>query len=102
MGVRLRGGWKEVSKSGIIRAGGDAMSRTVTVSDEVYGRLEVEARRRGLSEIPALLEVLLLPPGEFERRQELGRRIEAFQNRMAAKYGVMPDSAELIREDRDR
>jgi hypothetical protein len=78
------------------------MSRTVTVSDDVYARLEAETRRRGLGGVPDLLEVLLLPPGELERRQELGRRIEAFRDRMAAKYGVMPDSTDLIREDRER
>jgi hypothetical protein len=78
------------------------MSQTVTVSDDVYTRLEAEARRRGLGGVPDLLEVLLLPPGELERRQELGRRIDAFRERMAAKYGVMPDSTDLIREDRER
>lgn len=39
---------------------------------------------------------------ELERRREVGRRIEALRRRIFVEQGEMPDSADLIREDRAR
>jgi hypothetical protein len=39
---------------------------------------------------------------ELRRRREVGRRIEALRQRIFAEQGEMPDSIELIREDRAR
>ena len=36
------------------------------------------------------------------KRREVVQRIKEFREQMFAKYGEMPDSAELIREDRER
>lgn len=38
----------------------------------------------------------------LSRRQEVVQRIDALWERLFAKYGEMPDSVELIREDRAR
>lgn len=76
------------------------MSQTLTISEELYHRLEAEARLRGLS-IEQLLEEWEYRESEIKRRQEAGRRINALYQKMAVKYGKMPDSAELVREDRD-
>jgi len=73
----------------------------ITISDEVYARLETEARRRGLDSIEQLLEQWPTPESESLRRQELVQQIDDLRNRLLAKYGEMPDSVELLREDRD-
>jgi hypothetical protein len=75
--------------------------QTLTISEEFYHRLAAEARLRGLS-IEQLLEDWERKESELRRREEAGRRIDAIFERMAAKYGEMPDSAELVREDRER
>lgn len=86
------------------------MSRTITVSDGLYKRLEAEARARGLEGIAQLLEQVYLPgleqepptEEELRRRREAVDHITALQERLSKTYGMMPDSVELIREDRER
>ncbi len=84
----------------------DAMSRTLTISDELYARLDAQARQQRVS-----IEDLLLSwqgQGEDEAAVELRwrrsavARIEATRAELAAHYGGMPDSVELVREDRAR
>jgi hypothetical protein len=60
-----------------------------------------EAQLRGIS-VEELLDEWERKDSEIRRRQEVGREIDEIFERMAAKYAVMPDSAELIREDRER
>ena len=86
------------------------MSRTITVPDHVYDRLEAEARARGLKSIEQLLEQLPLARAEcdpltdeeLKRRHEVVARTVALQEELSRKYGMMPDSVDLIREDRER
>jgi hypothetical protein len=86
------------------------MSRTITVSDHTYERLEGEARARGLTSIEQLLEQWPLRRMEHEplteeelrRRRETVDRTIALQKRLSKTYGMMPDSVDLIREDRER
>lgn len=78
------------------------MSRTITISNELYAKLEAEARMRGLSSIEQLLEKLQDSETELLRRKEVVREIDDLRNRLLAKYGDMPDSVELLREDRAR
>jgi len=75
--------------------------QTLTISADLYDRLVAEAQLRGIT-IEQLLEEWERRDSEIRRRQEAGRRADEIFERMAAKYGVMPDSAELIREDRER
>ena len=78
------------------------MSRTVTISDELYARLEAEARARGLSDIECLLEEWEQNGVNLNQRQDVVRRIDNLRERLFAKYGELPDSTELVREDRAR
>jgi len=77
------------------------LNQTLTISESLYSRLEAEARLRGVS-IEQLLEEWERRESEIKRRQEAGQRVNEIFERMSAKYGVMPDSAELIREDREQ
>jgi predicted CopG family antitoxin len=78
------------------------MSRMITVSDEVYAKLEAEARMRGLESIEQFLEQWQTPASESLRRRELVQHIDDLRDRLLAKYGEMPDSVDLLREDRAR
>ena len=75
------------------------MSHTLTVSDALYAHLQREAARRGLQDIESLLEEC---HGESAKRREAVRRVDALRERLHARYGVQPDSVELLREDRNR
>jgi len=77
------------------------MSRTLTISEALHARLEAEARLRGLS-VEQLLEDCERKESEIKRREEAVRGIRDLHERIRAKYGEMPDSVELIREDRER
>jgi hypothetical protein len=75
--------------------------QTLTISADLYDRLVAEAQLRGIT-VEQLLAEWERRDSEIRRRQEAGRRADEIFERMAAKYGMMPDSAELIREDRER
>ncbi len=78
------------------------MSRTITLSDELYARLEAEARRRGLRSIEHLLDLWQTSADELVQRAHAVQRIDALRTRVLATYGEMPDSTALIQEDRAR
>ena len=83
------------------------MSVTLTISDETYNKLKVSAQVRGKENVEQLLEDWEDERAaewqkELNRRKEVGDKIKAFQKKMYEKYGIMPDSTELIREDRQR
>ena len=78
------------------------MSQTLTISDKLYKRLEAIARMRGLTSIEQLLETWQSNERELRRRRANVRRIDVLRERLFATYGEMPDSATLIREDRER
>ena len=78
------------------------MSRTLTISDELYARLEAEARMRGLNSIEQLLDQWQAPESDAIRRREVVSEIDQLREQLFAKYGEMPDSVELLREDRAR
>ncbi len=77
------------------------MSRTVIVPDDVYERLEITARRRGLQSVEQLLTEWQ-PDDDIQTRQVTVARIDALRERLFAQYGEMPDSTTLLREDRER
>jgi hypothetical protein len=78
------------------------MSRTLTISDELYARLESEARKRGVETIEELLDLLQLLETDLAPRENVVRQIDLLRDRLFARYGEMPDSVELLREDRAR
>ncbi len=77
------------------------MSRTITISDKLYARLEAEARARGLN-IERLLEEREGGAADLDERQRAVKQIEDLRERLFMKYGEMPDSVELLRADRNR
>lgn len=77
------------------------MSQTLSIPEDLYERLENTARLRGLS-IEKLLEEWAQRDAELKRRAVVGQRVNSIYERMKAKYGVMSDSADLIRADRDQ
>ena len=78
------------------------MSQTLTIPDVLYIQLETTARMRGLKSIEQLLELWQSRENDLRQRQETVRRIDALRERIFATYGEMPDSAALIRQDRER
>jgi predicted CopG family antitoxin len=78
------------------------MSRTITISDELYERLQAEARTRGMNSIEQLLEQLQTPASEQSDRHQVVGEINDLRQRLLAKYGQLPDSTPLLREDRAR
>ena len=78
------------------------MSRTLTISDELYARLESEARSRGLRSVEDLLDRLQSLETDIAQRKDVVREIDLLRERLLASYGEMPDSVELLREDRAR
>jgi hypothetical protein len=78
------------------------MSRTLTVSDELYTRLEATARERGLPGVEQLLEAWQAVEEERGRRAQVVQQIDALRARLFATYGEMPDSTPLVHEDRER
>ena len=76
------------------------MSVTLTVSEKTYQKLENVARRKGFEDVGKFLDEW--EDLEFANRHEVVDRIVEFQTKMGEKYGVMTDSAELVREDREQ
>lgn len=78
------------------------MNHTISLSEPLYAWLQEEAWQRGLNTVEELLESWQAEDREQRQRREVVGRIKAFQQELRAKYGELPDSAELIREDRER
>ena len=78
------------------------MSRTITISDELYARLEAEAQARGLKSVERLLEEWEQNGAALKQRRDVVQRIDSLRERLFARYGEMPDSVDLVREDRAR
>ncbi len=77
------------------------MSRTLIISDELYARLEKEARMRDLS-IERLIEEWERNEANLLRRKDVVHEIDDLRERLYSKYGEMIDSTDLVREDRAR
>ncbi|MBA3804777.1 MAG: hypothetical protein H0X14_03575 [Acidobacteria bacterium] len=77
------------------------MSRTLTISDDLYARLEREAQARGMS-IELLIEEWERNEADILRRKDVVRGINGLREHLFSKHGEMPDSADLVREDRAR
>jgi uncharacterized protein with von Willebrand factor type A (vWA) domain len=78
------------------------VEHVLTISDTLYTQLEMTVQIRGLGSIEQLLEIWQSKENETRQRQETVRCIDALRERLFATYGEMPDSAALIRADRER
>ena len=73
--------------------------RVRNMDDWVIAELKVQAKAHGNSleaELRDRLRELALRP-----RREMAERAAQFRNAIAQEHGLLPDSAEAIREDRD-
>jgi hypothetical protein len=81
------------------------MSVTLTISEETYENLKSLAQLRGFKSIEQFLEndkMLVERRMELERRQKLGAEMKKLREKIFREHGVMPNSVDLIREDRER
>jgi hypothetical protein len=78
------------------------MSQTLTISDELYQQLALIASQRGLASIEQLLEAWQASEAELRNRQQAVERIDAVREQIFQRYGELPDSVDLLREDRAR
>jgi hypothetical protein len=79
-----------------------AMSQILRVSDELYSRLERVAHKRGLENIEQLLEEWGGLEDEQGHRASAVNYINQLRTSLIERYGQMPDSTPLVREDRER
>jgi hypothetical protein len=75
------------------------LSHHLTISNELYERLDAEARHRGLDDVEGLLAEIAAGAGG---RRDALRQIDDLRERLRTKYGELPDSVELLRDDRAR
>ena len=78
------------------------MSKTLSISDDLYERLESVARQKGLNNIEQLLESWQIAEDTLHKRQVTVDKIDTLRKRLFHTYGQMPDSVDLVREDRAR
>ncbi|MBA3784780.1 MAG: hypothetical protein H0X15_04460 [Acidobacteria bacterium] len=76
------------------------MSVTLTISEETYQKLKNIAQSRGFEDVGKFLDEW--EELELANRREVVDGILKFHKKMKEKYGVMPDSTEILREDRMR
>lgn len=74
--------------------------RVRRLDDAVVFELKERARREGTS-VEAILRALITAEATRPKK-ELLERLERHHQTFRAKYGVLPDSTEIIREERDR
>lgn len=77
------------------------MSRTLTIPDTLYERLEAEARASGVSSIERYLEQRF-SDDERQRRARAVQQADTVRESLAARYTEASDSVQMIREDRSR
>jgi hypothetical protein len=78
------------------------MSQTLTISDSLFARLSVAARQGGFHDIADLLEAWQADEGKRHDRHQVIGEIDRLRQRLEARYGEMPDSVDLISQDRAR
>lgn len=83
------------------------MSVTLTISDKTYKKLQSSAKAKQKNSVEEMLDEWddnsePVSKEEVLRRKMLGEKISRLQKRLSQKYGTMTDSADLVREDRDR
>jgi len=74
--------------------------RVRNVPADVVGEWKDRAKRHGRS-LEAELRELMISEA-YRPRQELIEGIERFSDSLQEKYGLMPESTSIIREERDR
>jgi hypothetical protein len=71
------------------------------IEDLLFERLARKARSQGLTTVEQLLARISEPPSGGDRHTAV-EQIRDLRTRLRTQYGEMPDSTELIRQDRAR
>jgi predicted transcriptional regulator len=89
-----------------------AIKIAVTLDDDLLSKLDRYAAQRRLPDRDAAAREALRDrfenldaagrSGDAADRRAVADRIDALRDRLAARYGEFSESAELVREDRDR
>ena len=77
------------------------MSRTLTIPDQLFERLDRVARGEGLASVEDWLARIVRAAGGDERSRAVSR-IRNLRGRLEKKHGRLADSTSSIREDRAR
>jgi len=75
---------------------------SLIISDTLYGKLQASACKRGFKDIEGLLELWLTKEEKLTDRKQIISQIDDLRKSLYEKYGLMADSTDLIREDRER
>ena len=78
------------------------MSKSLVISDDLYESLDNAAHQKGLESVEQLLETWQTAENDLRRRRKTVEKIDSLRSRLFQVYGKMPDSVDLIREDRTR
>lgn len=78
------------------------MSQTLTISDSLFARLSAAAQQGGFHDIAHLLESWQTDDAVRLSRQQVVDEIDRLRQRLEARYGEMPDSVDLVSQDRAR
>lgn len=78
------------------------MTHTLILSDALHTKLKITAQKRGFNSIEQMLENWLAEEVQAKARSESVERINNLRKKLHKKYGEMPDSVDLLQEDRAR
>lgn len=78
------------------------MQHVLTISEELYQKLQSSAQENGLSSIEKLLENWQKRESALKQQQVLVQPIVALRTRIQNSSNLFPDSVALLREDRER
>lgn len=78
------------------------MQQVLTISENLYQRLQITARENGLPSIEQLLEYWQRRESTLNRRREIVQNIVALREQLAKEYTQFPDSVALLQDDRAR
>ena len=78
------------------------MQQVLTISENLYQRLQITARENGLPSIEQLLEYWQRRESTLNRRREIVQNIVALREQLAKEHTQFPDSVALLQDDRAR
>ncbi len=78
------------------------MQQVISISENLYNRLQVTAIENGLPSIEQLLEYWQKREATLKQRQIIVRQIVSIRERLQREFNQFPDSVTLLQEDRSR
>jgi hypothetical protein len=78
------------------------MQQILTISENLYQRLQVTAQENQMPSIEQLIEYWQRRDSALKRRREIVQNIVAIREQLASEYTQFPDSVALLQEERAR